>query len=298
MIQHVNSTIRKIQPAEAVNLQALVNAEYQRKFNRRHAEKLAELMTREQFLTGHIVIATVNRRELCVNGQHQLAAIVASKSTVRCLFERYKCTTPADYVRLFHSYDTDQRMRTMLDSAEAFRMGRQNELPDASARMLNQFRAGLEFLNSGAQPQSLANTIRHDRFDPLTEMRDELEFYLWLDKQKECREVLTRAPIIACVIATCRRNTKRARQFWVQVVTGYFDESEHDKRYAPMKLNRYLRNVATAMGGASIKRGHHQTRTQMYVACVRCWNAYSRNAPLTHVVTITKGDAVVPELET
>ena len=288
-IRYVSGGIKYLGPSEAVELLRAVDDAWQRDFMAPHAQHLAMLMAKDEFLaTGSVVTAHMRSGEKrSANGRHTLYAIKTTGREQRCLVEVFHCDTDEDYVRLFHSYDTENRKRSFPDSAKAFQMVRKETLPEVSVTTLNLFRCGTE-LAMQMRGESLRHKTRYERFDVVTHLVEELEFYLWLDGQKDCREVLGRASIMAAVVNTYHANKAAARDFWRQVVSNFYDCARENTYYAPRTLNRYLRNAiqtGTETGARKLGTSLAEivTRKSMYVGCLRAWNAYMDGRALNFI---------------
>ncbi len=269
-IEWVKGDIRTVNKQEAEQLlEYNVHPDYQRELKVAHAKHLAYLLEINEFIaTGSLVIVHMaDGSKRCANGMHTLHGIVISGVPARCLVEQFRCDTNADYIKLFHAYDTENRKRTFRDSAQAFMMGDPG-LPKMSASSLDKFRSGVE-VAAMFNGQAKART-RYDRFVAATRMRDEMDLFLWLEKQSSDK-LMSRAPVVAAVLTTYGKNPTQSRAFWRQVMTGFFDE--HDDDYPPVRLQRWLQSVSLH-GSQSSGIKTPVTREAVFTACMRCWDAF------------------------
>lgn len=282
MIKYMRSDVRNVAPDEAKSMLEMVDEHWQRKLVKSHVAKLAIIIGNGRFYaTGGVAIADCPGGARLANGQHTLKAVIASGKAVRCLVERFKCDSDDDYVQLFHAYDTENRKRTFLDSAQQILMGCADDFPpNATPKLLNTFRSGVE-LAGVAQGMGHGATMRFDRFDILRKYREPFELFLYLNShvdQKVAPEVLHRASVVAAIVLTQGFNKDQARQFWYEVVTTFYAVQE-DQTYAPLKLNTWLRSVDVSGGHSTSSRPIIDRLGVCYV-CLHCWECYLRSHPV------------------
>lgn len=266
-----------------------VHSEWQRKLVEPHVLHLRRMMDEGTFLTGYVVFANVDGTTYCANGQHTIEAISRGDNgkTVTCNVEWYKLSDMSEYIKLFHSFDTENRRRTALESAQAFLMGNEN-LPEISPFHLDMFRKGVDFVVRMRGDRKIKAT-QYEKFDTVAGLRDELDMYVWLSGQEASRELLHRAPVIAAIVATYQVNHEKCKQFWKQVVTGFFDKQDTDDPC--VKLHRFLQDNNITRGEKGCTTIGAVSREEMYAACIRAWNAYVKQRPLSKLQFRIRGQA-------
>ena len=130
--------LTRIGPEVAGNLLTHCLPDHQRRFDKRHCNKLASIMRQGNFRQGDVAIAIVNGgTKALANGQHTLRAIVQTGLAQDCVFAEYRCDDWSDYAKLFASFDTEEKRRTWKDTTKAFCMGSDVGL---TTEQLNRFR--------------------------------------------------------------------------------------------------------------------------------------------------------------
>lgn len=293
-----DSRMQFISAEAAATMLAWSDPELQRPPSERHVDKLGTMMMDGDFLTGHIVIANLNGRKVLANGQHTLLAIHTTGKQQRCLVEEYTVEDMKAYARLFHAFDTEARVRTWLECARAYQMGRNGDMPNrVTPALLNAFRNGYEFFLNLNRSNDRAAT-RLGRFGALTTMKNELSLFAELSDVAIDHKLIKRAPVVAAVIGTSASDLDVATTFWREVVTGFF--SDQGNAHAPAyRLHQFLRNTTIFSGGGGSERSRstrrlgtsHGVSTQfdVYCCCINAWNAHCQGRTLKFLKASTSG---------
>lgn len=282
MLENIKREIREVSVRNAKRLQTYVDHRLQRRFRQDHADKLAYIMEQGAFYQGEICIAHMNGTKVLANGQHQIAAIIKTGLAQWCAVHEWRCETDEDYENLFNAFDTESRNRTQFDSAQAFLMAHRNRdaFKDASARALANFRSGMErWLYIVGKPIAV---LRVERLRACEEYMEQFDLYRELTKVNKTGRL--GSATIAAIIGTSLVHYDLARQFWLEVLSGFYTVNAVD--YPPYKLHHYLRSAVIVGGGlrqtrpmgistVPDKAGRiEQTQFDIYMACIRAWDFY------------------------
>lgn len=290
-IKRIEAYLGDIGPEKAREFAALLDENRQRKVTPNHREKLADLMLRHDYLTGHLVIAILPDGTKCVaNGQHSILAVIDSETTQHFIVEYYRCDNDDDYARLFMAFDTEERRRSWRESSTAFKMARDISV---SATTLNYFRSGLEFLflvNGNPMPDK----TRYARFDLVKHHTVALGIFDDMMRIAVDSNIVKRSASIAAMIATVQADADAARKFWTEVFTGIWPTGNISANYPPLRLHNYLREVKVMTGSGSkrtlgVRSGQYGTQFDVYVACIRCWNAWCRQSEIQQIKGAIRG---------
>lgn len=297
-IKWVNGDVETILPDKAEELIAQVVPERQRPIKGNHVLHLALMMEQGQFLTGHVAIASVRGQRCIANGQHTLRAIIKSGRPTRCLVEEYLCDSDADYRMLFSCYDTENRQRSNNDVAQNFLMTGCVSTPEVSPSLLSLIKSAVDFASQQGHLKTRKMVTKFDKFSEATAFSSQIDFIKHLDEKKEMKTLLYRASTVAAIISTHSRWPVESRDFWTQVVSGFF--AVPDKSHPAVKLNRWLKehtqnNTGGAFRSSTVLDGESKfvknaSQNDVFMACMRCWNAYARGEMLSKVYVTRKGD--------
>lgn len=296
MLKRIDSHLSNITPERASELLRYVNPDRQRALTPSHRAKLATLMSRHDYLTGHIVIAILPNGTKCIaNGQHSLAAVVESGLEQYFLVETYRCDTDDDYARLFMAFDTEERRRTWTESASAFKMAYRS---DISPTMLNYFRAGVEYLGVVMNDRSAEKT-RYARFSAVDMGSPIVALFCELMHTAIDERLVRRSSQISAIIVTANIDIDAARVFWTEVFTGRWPMTNVHPHYPPYRLHNYIREVSVFTGGGGTRalgtRSKHATQFDLYCASITCWNAWGRGDNVVQLRGAYNGKAPTPE---
>jgi hypothetical protein len=262
----------QLTPTFLTDMKVTIEPLRQRSFSRSHAEKLATIMEKGDFLEGDIKVALMPAGERWLaNGQHQYAAVCITGTPVPCTYREYACDGMAAYRRLFFACDTEQRARGLRDCARAFMMGDES---NTDPGIINLFRSGYETMQKarGMPASVIHKAIKFDRFEGLRELKPELEVVKNLIEQcsTDQKSLINRACVIGPIIETAGIHSHFAAAFWEKVITGA-GLAKHDPA---LTLRDHLARVRIRTGGTG------QEQMEIYARCINAWNAECRGRHL------------------
>jgi disulfide oxidoreductase YuzD len=281
---------KRLTTNKAESLVEYIDPDIQRKLRQHHVEKLAEIIRQDRFLTGHVVLVHNGKNTYVANGQHTLHAIVRADKPIRCLVEEYEADNENDVAVVFNCFDTDGMSRSMRDSAKAILKAGHFGTLGATDAQYNKFRSGVEWFEKNVEGKMVKSSPRLDRFLKVDQYSDTFKFFCGVDEERDSN-AFSRTPVIAAMFVTHRANARAAKDFWTEAVTGCF--SVEDKTHAPRKLSRFLQD---AHAGRHSQTGviFKPSPNDIYVACVRCFNAYSEGRKIGALKLSMKGEWPVP----
>jgi hypothetical protein len=211
-----------------------------------------------------------------VNGKHT-ATLLSTLEPLPDLYitvERYECDTLDDVGRLYATFDSKMQARQASDIYHSF-AGCVPELRDVPRRVINLSVAGMAWHLAGGRPDGTAAYAQPvDRAELLLEHPP---FVLWLAARYGAGSVsvhqhLKRAAVVAAMFATWLKKSDRATHFWEEVR----DETGHPPSVPTRKLARYL---VLNFGKGKRTQGERISDKEVYVKCLRGWNAWRGDEP-------------------
>jgi hypothetical protein len=281
----------------------LENPALQRPINAHHISRLSEAFSVDVEVTGHIALARIKEtNERAVpNGQHSMfATIEGGHKRLEFVVEKYVCDTREDYGLLFHCFDADNRQRSPQDSATAWLMGKhgQPEWADYTPTFIVKMRGGLEFWQRTRDGTVPTWMLKHLRLANLEHFKPTIRFIHETVTATENATWMNRAPIIAAMFEGYASNQKIARTFWPQVSSGNYKIADAPLSYPPKRLHRFLTTAVQTGGHAPAGGPQRLTAAQIFLACVRCWNAYTQYKEVKTLYTSTREGAGLPLMRT
>jgi hypothetical protein len=236
----------------------------QRRLRPGHVRVLAEKMKCGRFRTGEVAfVANGDGREVLVNGQHQLNAIIEAQTQISCLVERFHCPTPADRADCFRQFD----------------VGLSRSLPDmvrveAAALGLSWPDRVCQVVVSGCALNQPTETATGHRWDKVELLRPNLEFGHFFadliaavpDGAHACHYLL-RAPVVAAMNRTWEKDPDDALLFWGQVRDGEM----LTRRMPSFHLRQFLLEFRVRWTGS---HGHICTDHEFIYRCISAWNSF------------------------
>ena len=229
-----------------------------------------------------------------VNGKHTSTILAGCPdpfpSGFYAVYEEYECPTLADAAELYSTFDSATQSRTSRDIYLSF-AGAIHDLRELPASCIVQAISGIALHDANGNMSKLAATTPAERAEALF---DHVEFVQWLhtvlsntlnplpashggcgltmgkgrSKQNKAKH-LSRAPVIAAMLATWKRDPMAAGTFWCAVR----DETGAHPGTPDRKIARYLMQVCLDSGSASKVKVDQR---QMMVKCLHAWNAWRR----------------------
>lgn len=307
----IEQDIQSIDKAEAERLRDFCDSDYQRPVNWKHVRKLANMQKNDTFRTGQIVLAHVAGKVLVADGQHTLHAIIDSGVATSCLVERYDCEDMPAYGRLYHSFNTEDRKRSMTDSAQAAMMTGAVGSGGLAPSLLTKFTTGLQMYYRHIGKDF--PTVRFDRFLETDKFGAAKATFASLlkDTGVTFSNTLTRSGCCAAFIAMHENADDKTEvsSFWRQVVTGLWEDDQPGDvkvtKHAPIyRLHVWLREVALrgGRGAGKVKEDRRMTSTEIFYTCLNIWNLWcdrTEELKAFHVIRtpkerISKGMKAVP----
>jgi len=249
-----------ITPGTAEELRKLEVLEYQRPLRTRHVRFLAEKMRKGEFRTGNIAVAIKSDGsdgQILMNGQHQIEAVIQSGIPIEVFQEVFLCKTEDDLSKLFRQFDNTP-IRSIADMTRVELGILQVDWTPQVASLL----VGALFFLSGKD----ANTPREKKVEALREDVPVGNFIQYVSTGANNCAILKRAPVVAAMISSWKKNKEDARKFWISVRDG----EKLDKEMPAYVLRNFLINCNMKYG--SIYR--RPTAKEIYSRCAHAWNAY------------------------
>lgn len=214
-----------------------------------------------------------------VNGQHT-STLLHRQTPLPQFFvtvERYECPTLHDLGNLYNTFDSGIASRTTADINLSF-AGTVAELREVAPKIIN-LTVGAAAFHEWDEAE-LRKTSQAERAELLL---DNIQFCKWLEafaaeKAGTARKVLVRGPVVNAMLGTYRNKPRVSDEFWRLVR----DETEAQGS-ATRLLAKYLTVAVLTGGGTERTRGGGgksvANAREMYVKCVRAWNAWRENVP-------------------
>jgi hypothetical protein len=256
--------LREVDEYFAIDLLEFNNYEAQRPVKERHLTMLCNEINSGHFLVGDIAIAKLTydgNRNVLVNGQHQLKAVVKVGKSINAVYQEYMCSSPNDLSELYRRFDNHQA-RSLGDILS----------PEAIALGVTWKRSIVRLVVAAA---SFGEAGFHGSTDvPKVEKVKYISQYLKqgsfvnhiLEGGKIKSSHLKRAAVVFVMMKTWDKDKHLAELFWESVMNG-IDLTAN----SPMLvLRNYL--LTSALGGSNKLRVSNSR--EMQVKCIHAWNAY------------------------
>jgi hypothetical protein len=266
--------IQKVDPEYAKAWLELNTFPGQRPLRYWHVALLRNKIANGEFRTGEVAIAVLaydRDREVLMNGQHQLTAVVQSGKAITAKVERFRCATAADASHLFRQFDNTQRSLADMVKVEAVAMdlgwppricglvvsaaaaitNRANEHPSEKVKIIKEFAEQGQFV-----ADILFETV------PGGAGRD-----------KRVKHLM-RAPVVGAMMKTFVKDAQAASRFWLLVRDGV-NLGEDRPEY---KLREFLKDAvySDGRGLSRLHAGRSSTGHEIYARCITAWNAVRR----------------------
>ena len=213
-----------------------------------------------------------------VNGKHTSVLFTRLESIppgLEVVVGSYECPTLLDVADLYSSFDSRSQGRTVgeINCLYAAAVPELTRLPrrliDACAAAI-QLHAANGMLRAS---QSVSRSVRGQ------ELVREAPFVLWVasvitDTSKY--KYLTRAGVIAAMLATYRKSQRDATSFWEAVR----DETGNTPDAPDRQLARWLALTTVHAGTGPTVKSRRADAREFYVRSVHCWNAWRRKDSL------------------
>jgi hypothetical protein len=271
-----NPFAQRIEAAEAARWLETMKYEHQRTIRKHHVEELAEEMRRGKFVPGtQIRIASYQGRMMLVDGQHRLAAVVASGLPQTFTILEVEAKSEAEVAWMYGYTDIGMR-RTASDLYSALEL---TEEFGISRTDVNNLSAAVIFMASGCLRNKSGNSPIH-RDDVVSYMRTYAPYmkqYVELIFQCDTRmrNASTRAASLSIALLSLRfslpyaesRGEPSVVEFWRGVI---FDDGIQigDARKV---ANRHLLG-STMLGNGIVGAATTPAYSSRYL--VKCFQAY------------------------
>lgn len=269
--------------------------QYQRKLNPVRVAQYKSLLASGEFGAGRVAIVAVPNSQESMrlsNGQHILTALceLGKHANLLCFVEWFRCDNEAEYNQVFHSVDVENHNRTQRELVASYKATGQIAT-DAPASFLNAFRGGVEMaIMAGHLPLPEGWTSRWDlrRESKLHRLgllqkysKSANEIFTWADQMgmEAARAFMKRTPTLAVMVATLEAHRRGASQFWHETITGLY--RVHDAGYPPMVLRDIITRVKLNQDLAKARHVDYLSLRDMYVTCLRCWNAWAEERTIS-----------------
>jgi hypothetical protein len=235
----------------------------QRRLRPGHVRVLSEKMKCGEFRTGEVAfVANGDGREMLINGQHQLHAVMQAAVDITCLVERFHCPTPKDLSHCFRQFDVG-----------LFRSLPEMVRVEATSLGLSWSKRVSEVIVSGCALNfpSCCSMSRERKVELLGENLKFGQFLADLmsavaDGEHVCRHLL-RAPVVAAIKRTWDKAPADARMFWSRVRDGEMLV----RRMPEYHLRQFLmENQVRWTGG----KGRVCTDHEFMARCISAWNRF------------------------
>lgn len=258
-----DKSIVTITPGVAEELRKINTLEYQRPLRIWHVRVLAQKIRTGTFRTGEIGIAIASynlHKNVLVNGQHQIEAVIRTGIPIDAKQEIFICDTAEDLSLLYRQFDNTP-IRTIRDMTrgELYTLG-VDWSPLVASLLVNAL-----FSLSGKDH----STPREERVELLGENRPACNFVNSILTGSNTTRILRRAPVVAAMISSWKKNKEDARNFWMSARDG----EKLDKGMPAWVLRNFLINCNMKYG--TLYR--RPTAKEVYSRCAHAWNAYRQN---------------------
>lgn len=272
-----SSRVEEITVKRAESLIKLNTFEAQRPPSKDHISFLVQQMVAGMFRRGEISIAKFQDKEILVNGQHQLRAIIEFEKTVPATVDVFRCDTNSDLWHLFATFDS-HKSRTQHDVIRAARPLFSSEaLKQMELRVLNlcssaiAFLAAGEFLNGESIPNftGIGKYISKNggKAGKVALLEKHVDDAIFVNRlfTTDSKYLFTNASVTA-MISSRRANRTRAEEFWTAVMSGE-NLIKGTPQFALHKsLNEASRKRLTSGGQDAVQ--------SLYILCIVWWNSY------------------------
>ncbi len=304
-IKRITSEVRDLDASHAARFLKHLKPNYQRALSERHVAKMLGLMENGLFLVGCIALGNLDGVWYLVNGQHQLSALEQwAKGTIHVHFLRFEVDTLEDYLTLFGSFDSENRIRADADQIRVAALTGHIDVA-APQHVLKSFHVGKKF---AASPEwDLIETSAPDSRQKSVEesltgvFRSSLDFLIQLQDlvdHPNRTALLNRQPIVAGLIATHQVWPIPAVHFWRQAALGSCPpDVERPQDYPPKRLHDWLANavISRIKGWAGMPEGRRAViADEMLAAVIRTWNAWGRGDVLRTIKLFGRPRPVAP----
>lgn len=262
----------------------------QRPLSMEHVEKLGQRMVNGKFNAG--LVALVHYRDEngektteLINGQHQLNACLEFDTLFEGMLVEHtaeESDTPEDIANVFAQYD-DGRTRTKAHVAWYY--GCRAGMGDWSNKAVTLFSSAFAWLAGGARQSSGSSLSKEDAGQLLAKNKEACIFMhnLLYGEDSHRKPIpaakvrhLERAPVIAAIAETWKKNAEDAEIFWTSVRDG--DMLKHND--PAFMLRDHLMNSSLHVTRTKAKKSVDSR--ELYAKCLMAWNAY-RTARITHL---------------
>jgi len=213
-----------------------------------------------------------------VNGKHTsnlFSEYDVLPQPVHATVEHYHCDTMDDVARLYATFDSRTQVRTTNDINRAF-AAIDEDLSQVPTKIINLCVTAISF---GKHGSDYAKVPAAERAECLLEDHGK-RFVLWVYEvlgghAGEKSRLLWRGPVVAAMNACYQKSRRDANEFWLAVRDGTGASPKTPDRV----LNRFLLSKTVSFGGgATSKRASDLVAPrEMYVKCLRAWNAWRRS---------------------
>lgn len=271
----------QIDAKKAGRLLRHIDPKHQRPLSKKHVSKLSYMMASGKFREpAEICIAKIGTERRVVNGMHTIHAIIESNKDLLCCILRYSCDDESDYLRLYHSFDTENKPRSWTNLCATAIASESDRFPENITKtMLRTFRTGVVFYAfiSGNKLPEVANCkTKMETLAAAISFADELDFYVSRCLEAKHRRLVDREGIAAAMFHCYRSNSEKAVIFWRQVVSGFFVNQERNNPV--VRLSVFLEKTTVSVAGVRRGRGGRAgafvDSAQIYQVCIQCWNAF------------------------
>jgi hypothetical protein len=211
-----------------------------------------------------------------VNGKHtsiMLSKLDKIEIPFYVTLERWDCDTLKDVASLYNTYDSSLASRTASDINASF-AATLRELNGIPLKLINLTVTAAAFLKWGE-----GELKKISQSEKAEQLLDRVGFVQWLKDivlskgqaaANSLAKELQRTPVASAMMATYDRAPRVAKEFWITVR----DESAPDRDDPTRILARFLSKAAMAGGEWVSKSKKPVGFREMYVKCIRAWNAF------------------------
>ncbi len=257
---------KMVTPKEAERFLALNNFPGQRPYNPVKGRAYADNMAKKSHRRIEIAVAKVQETGVryLMNGQHNCNAVLIHNKPYPAIVSYYTCDTMEDAWRLFATFDVhaSRTERQFMHSRRGlFKDERLHGMP---LRVLQCCGTALYALGDGVEPQFMIPTthVKTEKADLVEKYSEDV---LFVSLFTEYRHMMI-VGCVAAIIATGRKNSTAALDFWTGVGTGEM-LVKSDPQF---KLRDSLMNLKFLAG----LRGTRSRQRAMFNLCGTWWNAW------------------------
>jgi len=247
----------------------------QRPLRTKWVTELANIIREDLFLTGEIGTAVLkyeNNKEVLMNGQHQLNAVIVANKEIEADFSVHECFTPSDASLLYSQFD-NHGVRSIGNIVKAHAYTMKLDWPVKCCSLLVGAAAIKEKILSAPKYQ------RMELLDTYIKQGHFLNDLLFVSENgvniNKDYGHLRRLPTVYAMLLTWEKSQSDSKLFWKQVRDG----EGLTRKMPAFKLRNYLMTNNWNRGKGTMGIPNRiATFHEMVSKCITAWNAFRKGS--------------------